>query len=439
MDRSFQIAIIGRPNVGKSRLFNRLVGEDASIVHDTEGVTRDRLFGQLEWDGVSLTVVDTGGFVPGNQHDFVERVRKQVQLAIEQADAVLFVVDGREGILPVDREVAERLREVDTPVFLTVNKVDQSDLEQQLVAPFYELGLEPFPVSAEHGLGVESLLEEVVAALPTPDAEASTPEVDLTLAIVGKPNSGKSTLVNQLVREKRILTSPEPGTTRDSIDTFVEFGDQRVKLVDTAGLRKKNRISDEIEQYAVVQAINSIERADVAVLMIDATEGVTNQVKKIVGVVKNRSKGLILAVNKWDRLEKGPQTGQRYENYIRAEMPFADSYPIVFLSALTGQHVGRIVETAFEIKSQLKRRIQTSELNDFLEDAVERHQPPVYEGKRVKFFYGTQVAVEPPTFIFFCNYADGLKDSYRRYLKNQLRETYGFEGAPLEVYFRQRD
>ncbi len=431
----FIIAIVGRPNVGKSRLFNRLTQADAAIVHDEEGVTRDRKYGDGQWRERRYTMVDTGGFVPESDDPILMQMRDQVQLAIDEADAIVFVVDGRAGLTSADEGIAQMLRETQKPVFTAVNKVDGWEQRDQMLADFYKLGMELYPISAEHGVGIEGLMDEVTA--PVEDMEELGDEPFARIAVVGKPNAGKSSLINALLGSQRLLTSDVAGTTRDSIDTTVQVGEKEYLVIDTAGLRRKRSVSQQLEEYAVIQAIRSIDRADVALLVIDATRPVTKQDKKIASVVQNRGRGCVIIVNKWDLIEKDDRTAGEYAKMLRYELNFVAYAPILFTSALTGQRVHKVlgkVDTAFE---QFTRRVSTSELNRFLEQAVARHSPPIHANKRAKFYYMSQVATRPPTFLFSVNTPGAVAPSYRKYLVNQLREAYGFEGVPIKTVIRE--
>ncbi len=430
------IAIVGRPNVGKSRLFNRLtVGQDA-IVHDEEGVTRDRQYGDGDWDGKPYTVVDTGGFIPNADDPILQQMRQQVQLAIEEADSIVFVVDGRAGMTAADEEIFAMLRQTDKPVHVAVNKVDRWTQQDEFLLDFYQWGRELYAVSAEHGMGLEELMDVVMEFVE--EAEELEEELFARIAVVGKPNVGKSSLINSVLGEDRLLTSDVAGTTRDSIDTRVVAGEKEYLLIDTAGLRRKDNISLKLEEYAVMQAIRSIDRADIALLVLDATEEVSKQDKRIASVVQNRGRGCVIVVNKWDLISKTAQTAGDYVEYLRQELNFISYAPVLFVSALTGQRVQKVfdaVDAAFE---QYIRRIPTAEVNRFLEKAVARHQPPTYQNKRPKFYYATQVGTRPPAFMFSVNSSTAVAPSYRRYLVNKLREEYGFEGVPIRTVMRKR-
>lgn len=434
------IAIVGRPNVGKSRLFNRLIRKgDEAIVHGEPGVTRDRQYGQGTHEDEEYTVVDTGGMVEQAEDDLMERMRRQAEIAIREADAIVFVMDGRAGLRPGDQAIAEMLRESDEPVVFAVNKVDPGVDPYELLSEFYQLGVDLQPISAEHNRGIDALLDQLMA-VPAGGrhVEVSGPH-ETRCAIVGKPNVGKSTLLNAILGEERVLTSEEPGTTRDSIDTRLRRDDREYLLIDTAGMRKKSNVDEGLEQLSVVQSIRSIDRADVALMMIEGPEGVTNQDKKIAGVVERRGCACVLLVNKWDLVERYPETGDLYRDYLREELNFLDWAPIIFTSAVTGRKIGTILDTVDTVHESYQRRIETSPLNDFLQEAKARHSPPMDGDRRVKLYYGTQVATEPPTFVFFANYPDAVRDSYKRYLENRLREAFDFDGTPIRIYIKSRD
>ncbi|MFU8806355.1 MAG: ribosome biogenesis GTPase Der [Bradymonadaceae bacterium] len=433
---SFLIAIVGRPNVGKSRLFNRLIETQMAIVHDFEGVTRDRQYGDGEWFGRPFTVIDTGGFLPDTEDPMLVQMRQQAQLAMEEADAIIFMVDSRAGLMPADQEIFSMLRQAEKPVFCAVNKVDRWDRQEEFMIEFYELGVELYPISAEHGIGVEKLMDDLTSEVPVEEVFKEEPFA--RIAVVGKPNAGKSSTINALLGEDRLLTSEVAGTTRDAVDTHLRRDDKEYVIIDTAGLRRKRSISQRLEEFAVVQAIRSIDRADVALLVIDAQDGVTSQDQKIASVVKNRGKGCVILVNKWDVIEKDTDTAGKFVRYLRDELQFVSYAPVLFISALTGQRVHKILDQVDIVFEQYKKRIQTSEVNNFLESALMQHSPPMHGNRRVKFFFASQVATRPPTFMFVVNYPNAVAPAYRKFLENQLREVYGFEGVPIQTVIRPR-
>jgi GTP-binding protein len=490
------VAIVGRPNVGKSTLFNRIVGSRTAIVEDRARTTRDRLYGQAEWNGRRFVVVDTGGLeiAPGDVIE--EKVQDQARLAIAEADLIVFVVDAATGLTPADQEAAETLRTAKAPVLVAVNKADNERRELE-AAEFYALGWdETYPVSAAHGRGVADLLDALVWALPPEseeevarrareeaagefarevasgrlepfvvgdaeeegdeDGDGSTDgaaarwdaeiaaEADSSpaaIAFVGRPNVGKSSLVNALLGEERAIVSEVPGTTRDTIDTRLEWGRSEIVLLDTAGIRRRGKVASgpAAERYSTLRALKAISRADVAVLVIDAVEGLTAQDAHVAGYVVEEGRGLVVAVNKWDLLEdKTDRTFDQYVTWIRSQAPFLDFAPVLSISAKTGQRVGRVLETAIDIWGERRKRVPTGELNRLLSAATERNVPPMVKGRRPKLFYATQAAVAPPTFVFFANDAASVHFSYRRYLENRLREAFGFDGTPIRLIFRDR-
>jgi GTPase len=431
------IALVGRPNVGKSTLFNRLVGERSAIVEDLPGTTRDRLYGEFEWRGRSIAVVDTGGIIPGVEEDISESVFEQARLAIEEADAIVFVLDSRTGITPVDEEIAELLRRTRKPLVIVANKADNAKQEMN-AAEFHALGLgDPIAVSAARGLNTGDFLDRVYDVLPPP-SEDEAEEDRVRVAIIGRPNVGKSSLVNSLTGQKRAVVSSAPGTTRDAVDTLVEHNGHSIVLVDTAGIRRRGKISPGIERYSVLRAMRAIDRADVAVLLVDATEPLAAQDAHVAGFVQEQAKGMIVAVNKWDLIAKESHTMAQYERLIRNEFKFMPYVPVVFISAKTGQRVENVLDLALKIAEERKKRIPTGVLNDAVRRMLAEHQTPSSRGKILKLFYVTQVATDPPTFVVWVNNPTLVHFGFRRFLENRLRDKFGFFGTPIRVFFRAR-
>jgi GTP-binding protein len=431
------LAIVGRPNVGKSALFNRIAGGRKAIVFDEPGVTRDRNYSDVEWDGSRFTLIDTGGFEPVSKDRIFIQMREQCQLAIEEADAILFVMDGKEGLTPSDKEIAGILRRQNKPVFFVVNKIDEPKHEDR-VLDFYGLGVEQlFSVSAEHRQGVGDLMDEVIKVLPKSSEEKR--DEDLTrVAVVGRPNVGKSSLINRLLGYKRVLVDESPGTTRDAIDTVLERNGKGYVLVDTAGIRRKSRISLRLEQYSIVEALRSIDRSDVALLLLDSKEGVTDQDARIGGFVHEKGKGCILLVNKWDLVKKDSDTLKEFERGVYEQLKYLAYAPILFISALTGQRVPRILDLVDQVAGQMKRRIPTAQLNKRFGRWVETNPPPLFKNRIVKLNYITQVSTGPPTFLIYTNHPEGIHFSYERYLINQMREAFGFQGVPIRLGYRRK-
>jgi GTP-binding protein len=431
------IALVGRPNVGKSTLFNRLVGERAAIVEDLPGTTRDRLYGEFDWRGRSIAVVDTGGMIPGVEEDIPESVFEQAQLAVEEADAVVFVLDSRAGITPVDQEIAELLRRTRKPLVIAANKADNTKQEMN-AAEFHALGLgDPIPISAARGLNTGDFLDRVTDLLPPP-SEAEEDEDRVRVAIIGRPNVGKSSLLNSLTGQQRAVVSSVPGTTRDAVDTLVEHKGHGIVLVDTAGIRRRGKIVPGIERYSVLRAMRAIDRADVAVLMVDATEPLAAQDAHVAGFVQEQSKGMIVAVNKWDLIAKESHTMAQFERLIRDEFKFMPYVPVVFISAKSGQRVENVLDLALQIAEERKKRIPTGVLNDAVRRMLAEHQTPSSRGKILKLFYVTQVATDPPTFVAWVNNPSLVHFGFRRFLENRLRDKFGFFGTPIRLFFRAR-
>ena len=431
------IAIVGRPNVGKSTLFNRIAGGKKAIVWDEPGVTRDRNYADVEWEESGFTLIDTGGFEPVSKDRLFIQMREQCQLAMEEADVILFSMDGKEGLTPSDKEIANILRELNKPVFYVVNKIDGPKHEERALE-FYGLGVETiYSISAEYGYGVKGLMDEVIKALPG-STETEWGRDVTKIAVVGRPNVGKSSLINRLLGYKRVLVDEAPGTTRDAIDTLLERDGRRYVLVDTAGIRRKSRISLRLEKYSIVEALRTIDRSDVALLLLDSREGVTDQDARIGGFVHEKGKGCILAVNKWDLVEKDSQTMVQYERDVRESLKYLPYAPILFISALTGQRVSKVLDVVDRVSDQTKKRILTSPLNKYFGKWIEKFPPPLYKNRSVKLNYITQVSTAPPTFVIYTNKPEGIHFSYERYLLNQMRETFGFEGVPVRLLFRKK-
>lgn len=432
------VAIVGRPNVGKSTLFNRIVGGRVSIVEDTPGITRDRIYQDAEWLGKHFNLVDTGGILEEiDEGSIEEQVRLQAQLAMEEADVILFVVDARTGLLPDDLAVANLLRRTTKPVILVANKVEQF-VENYDFAEFYFLGLgDPIPISAAHGMNTGDLLDAIVEQLPFPGSPQEEEEV-IKVAVIGKPNVGKSSLVNRLLGKTRAIVTDIPGTTRDALDTPLSRDGRNYVLIDTAGLRRKARIRHSTERYSVFRTLRAVDRCDVALVLLDASEGVTIQDKKIAGIPHEAGKGCVLVVNKWDLLQKERKNIDQFNELIRKELAFLSYAPVISISAFTGQRVDRLLKIVDRVSEQAKQRVETGFLNKYLEEIIALNPPPSDKGQNVKFFYGSQTGVQPPTFVFFVNRPDLIHFSYKRYLENKIREAFGFEGSPLRLFFRER-
>jgi GTP-binding protein len=432
------VAIVGRPNVGKSTLFNRILGRRMAIVEDSPGVTRDRNYADVTRYAKRFTLIDTGGFEPVSNERLLAQMREQSQLAMEESDIILFLMDGREGLTPADEEVAHMLRQVDKPVLFVVNKVD-GPVQEAALGEFYALGVgELHAVSAEHRVGINDLIEEIMALLPD-QGEAGEESTETRLAIIGRPNVGKSSLVNRMLGYERVVANPTAGTTRDSVDTPFVYNQRRYVLIDTAGIRRKGKVSHKLEKYSVIQALKALERTHIALVVIDAQEGITDQDLTIAGYAHERGRAVILVVNKWDLVEKDNSTMNRYVKEVRDAFRFLPDSPVHFVSALSGQRVSRIMADVEMVSDEFNRKVATSELNKMLRDAELNHQPPIYQGKRLKFFYITQTAVRPPSFVIFVNKAEGVHFSYERYLMNCLRQTFGFTACPIRLKFSDRE
>jgi len=446
------VALVGRPNVGKSTLFNRLAGERLAIVDDTPGTTRDRIFAMSEWNGISFDIVDTGGIDPSHggreplskgSAQFISEIRTQAQIAIQDADAILFIVDGGAGVTPPDLEVAEILRRKQKtregkawpPIMVIANKCESVRVREQ-VSQFYELGLgDPYAVSALHGTGTGELLDDLVKGFPP---QEQVEDDSVKIAIVGKPNAGKSSLLNRLVGRERAIVSPIPGTTRDAVDTRIEFGGVPVTLIDTAGIRRRGRIEPGVEQYSVLRALKSIERADVVLLVVDALEGLSAQDTHIAGFILEEWKSTVVLVNKWDALEKDSHTMETYTHHVQQELNFMDYVPMLFISAKTGQRVDQVMPMALRVQEERLARLTTSKLNQILQRAQDYQPAPAHAGRQLKIYYGTQVRSDPPTFMIYVNDPRLLHFSYLRFLENRIREEYGFLGTPIRIVAKGR-
>ena len=433
------IAIVGRPNVGKSTLFNKLIGERRAIVEDTPGVTRDRIYGETEGRGRKLGIVDTGGIEPKTDDIILSKMRKQAEVAIDTADVIIFMCDIRAGLVADDREIATMLRKSKKPVVVCVNKADKIGSVEDEFYEFYELGFDrdPIAVSSLHGSGSGDLLDAVIEALPDDIDDAEDDDV-INVAVIGKPNAGKSSLVNKMLGEERHIVSDIAGTTRDAVDSLVENEYGRYNFIDTAGIRRKSKVNDRIEKYSVLRAQMAVERADVCVILIDAVEGVTEQDEKIAGIAHDAGKACIIAVNKWDAVEKNNDSVKEFTNDIRTALSYMTYAPIQFISAKTGQRVGGLYELINKVYASANTRITTGLLNDMLSDVTMRVQPPSDKGRRLKIYYITQSSTAPPTFVIFCNRAELFHFSYQRYIENNLRETFGFSGTPIKLIIRER-
>lgn len=431
------VAVVGRPNVGKSTLFNKILGKRKAIVHDEPGVTRDLNYADTEELGVPFTLVDTGGFEPEAEGVISTQVRDQARLAVEDADVIVFVMDARAGLTGQDSELVSMLRKAGKPVIYVANKIDTPS-QAALVADFYALGVdEVLAVSAEHGMGVTELIDEILRRLPERD-EPPIEDDRIKVAIVGRPNVGKSSLLNRLIGRPRAIVSAVAGTTRDPVDTPVELEGAKYLFVDTAGIRKKSKVSLTVESYSVMEAIRSIERCDVALLVVDGTTGVMSQDEKIAGLIEDRKKLCAVVINKWDQVEKDTHTVEHAKDTVRKKLPFISYAPVLFTSALTGQRVPKVLECVNDLFERGRHKVATSVLNSALESIVARKHPPSFRGREVKFYYMTQVGTLPPTFLIFCNHPDGVEETYQRFLTSALRETLGMEGIPLRVVFKHR-
>ena len=430
------VAIIGRPNVGKSTFFNRVTGTRKALVDNFPGVTRDRHYGDATWDGIGFTLVDTGGFPDQDKDDFAHKIRFQIIQAIEDADVIILLLDGKHGISPFDEDIVKILRELTKPVFYAVNKIDGVEQEGKLYE-FYSLGIEKlYPISAEHRYGISEFLDDLTSVLP--ETLSDDDREMIKLAVVGKPNVGKSSLINKILGQKRLLVSDTPGTTRDAIDSVCKINDTSYLLIDTAGIRRKAKVSKKLEKFSIIKALRSLDRCDVALIVIDAYQGITEQDITIAGYAFERGCGCIFLLNKWDIVEKDSKTTLKYYEQLRMQAKFLSFSPIITISALTGQRVLKIFGLVEEVFSQYSARIGTGPLNKIFEQAIERTEPSLHRGRRIKFLYATQISTKPPTFVCFVNYPDAVHFSYKRYLINQIREKAKLDKTPIRIIFRKR-
>ena len=432
------VAVVGRPNVGKSTLFNKLAGKRISIVEDTPGVTRDRIFAEVEWLNKYFTLIDTGGIEKDNGDVILSQMRNQAMLAVDMAHIIIFVVDGKAGLTAADKEVAQILRKTNKPVLLAVNKIDSIN-QMDNIYDFYELGLgNPYVISSANSMGLGDLLDEVVENFPK-GLNTEYDEDIIRVAITGKPNAGKSSILNNILGENRVIVSPIAGTTRDAIDTYFEKDGQQYLLIDTAGIRRKSKVYERVEKFSVIRSMTAVERADVVLIVIDATEGVTEQDTKVAGIAHDEGKGCIFIVNKWDLIEKDNKTLGNYTKEIREKFPFMMYAPVLFVSALTNQRMNKILETVNYVASEHAKRVSTSALNDVIGEAVMLNQPPSDKGRRLKIYYGSQTGTKPPKFTLFINDKQLTHFSYQRYLENKIRENFGFEGTSVQFEYREKN
>ncbi len=432
------VALIGRPNVGKSTFFNYIIGERKSIVEDTPGVTRDRIYADSEWNGRKFTLIDTGGIEADSKEEIPSQMRKQAEIAIEMADVIIFLTDIKQGVTADDYAVAEMLRKARKPIILVCNKADRIGDTPDELYEFYNLGLgDPLPMSSKNELGAGDVLDAIVDKFPNVE-ETNEDEEYIHVAVIGKPNAGKSSLINKILGEERLIVSNIAGTTRDSIDTKFENNDGKYVFIDTAGIRRKSKIEEDIEKYSIIRALASIEKADVCVLVIDATEGVTDQDTKIAGEAHEAGKGVIILVNKWDAVEKETGSLENYKKDVYTKLAYLTYAPILFVSAKTGQRIDKLFPLINSVNEQNAMRVKTSALNDVMNEAVTLVQPPSDKGRRLKIYYATQASVRPPTFIVFCNSEKLFHFSYKRYIENQLRKNFGFEGTPIRIIIREK-
>ncbi|WP_368487714.1 ribosome biogenesis GTPase Der [Clostridium sp. BJN0013] len=431
------VAIVGRPNVGKSTLFNKLAGKRISIVEDTPGVTRDRVYAQAEWLNYNFTIIDTGGIEPENNDVIISKMRRQAQVAIETASVIIFIVDGREGLTAADKEVAQMLRKSKKPIVLVVNKIDNTN-QENYIYEFYNLGIgEPISISASQGLGLGDMLDKLVENFKNEGNEDEDSEY-IKIAFIGKPNVGKSSLINKLIGEERVIVSDIPGTTRDAIDSYLETDEGKFLLIDTAGVRRKSKVKEEIEKYSVIRTYTAVERADVCMLMLDAAHDISEQDEKIIGYAHELNKAIIVVINKWDLIDKDTKTADRYRTSIGNSLSFMSYAPYLFISAKTGQRVNRIFKVVRQCYDNYCKQIKTGILNDIVGKIVMMKEPPVIGNKRLKIYYVTQIGIKPPTFVFFVNDPKCIHFSYRRYIENQLRDSFDFTGTGIKLEFRER-
>lgn len=434
------VAIVGRPNVGKSTLFNRIIGRNFAVVDNLPGVTRDRNYAEAEWMGKHFLLVDTGGFEPETEDIMFTKMREQTTLAVEEADFIIFLMDGKDGLLPADIEVSHRLRASGKPVLYALNKVD-GERHEGLIPDFYRIGVDTlYPISARHGQGFSDLMDALSNHLPDTPPQSEEKQVVETprIAIIGRPNVGKSSFVNALMGEDRMIVSPVAGTTRDAVDSVYTYYGKQYILVDTAGIRSRGKISHGVEKYSVMRAMKGIERADVALVLIDASEGITEQDERIVGLAHEAGKGIILVLNKWDLVPDKEEGYKRFMANVQQRLKFADYASVITISAITRQRITKVFEEIDKVMEETQRRVSTAELNRVFSQLVARHEPPLYRAKRVKYYYATQVGIKPPTFVVFVNYPSGVHFSYIRYIENNLRQAFGFHGTPVRIFAKSR-
>lgn len=431
------VAIVGRPNVGKSTLFNRIIGERRSIVEDVPGVTRDRIYADSDWDGRDFSLIDTGGFDPGNEDEYPSLIKEQIEIAIEEADVIVFVLDGREGVMPHDNDVIKLLRKVTKPVIFAVNKIDDKKHESGAL-DFHTLGIEEYvSISAQQGRNINELLDKIVVELPEAEEEYVEEDEDVVkVAVLGKPNAGKSTLINRLIGEERHITSPVPGTTRDTIDSYVERSGKRYLFIDTAGIRRKSKISFSVEKHSVFRAVRAMERADVALLVIDGGEGPTHQDARLARLIADKGRACIILLNKWDLVPEEVSRTPDIENILKDNLIAVDYSPVLIISALTGRGTNKIFQTVDRVYKNFSQRIPTKKLNNFIQKIIDTAPPPIHKGKEIKFYYISQPLTKQPTFVIFTNEIKGVPENYKRFLQNRLRQEFDLEGTPIKLIFR---